>query len=142
MQVIDLDRVLDDLAATSGVGSQRQRDELLGGLFARLTEDEQHHLVRCLTGEVLEGPTTAWWPSAMRRRPACQVLPLPPSLDAARRSGRRPSVRSPVATSTSVSTPLVAVQPMLAATSASAADAVSRSPEAGECQWKLDGMRV
>ncbi|MEZ5220228.1 MAG: ATP-dependent DNA ligase [Ilumatobacteraceae bacterium] len=141
VQVIDLDRVLDDLAATSGVGSQRRRDELLGGLFARLTEDEQHHLVRCLTGEVRQGANdgvvadaiaaAAGVPGAAFRRAWMLLGDLGAAAERALTGGDLDVGL----------TPLVAVQPMLAATSASAADAVALTGPAS-VEWKLDGMRV
>lgn len=50
-----VDRVLSDVAATSGKGSNKARAELYGGLLARATEDEQQFLTRLLVGEVRQG---------------------------------------------------------------------------------------
>jgi DNA ligase-1 len=51
----ELDRRLAELAACKGRGSARRRDELVGGLFARATSDEQRFLRRLLVGELRQG---------------------------------------------------------------------------------------
>lgn len=46
---------VDELRATSGAGSARRRSELLRGLLARATRQEQGFLVRLLGGELRQG---------------------------------------------------------------------------------------
>ena len=43
------------VATTTGAGSQRDREQALIGLLSRLTDDEQDHFVRMLTGEMRQG---------------------------------------------------------------------------------------
>lgn len=55
LRVADVETTLDELAATSGSGSARRRDDLLAGLLGAATADEQAFLVRLLTGELRQG---------------------------------------------------------------------------------------
>ncbi|TFV66972.1 UNVERIFIED_ORG: ATP-dependent DNA ligase [Bacillus sp. AZ43] len=55
LTVAAVDRVLDELAGTSGAGSAARRDGLLAALFGDATDDEQRFLVRLLTGELRQG---------------------------------------------------------------------------------------
>lgn len=55
LSVVAVDITLDELAATSGSGSSRRRDELLTGLLGVATEAEQAFLVALLTGELRQG---------------------------------------------------------------------------------------
>ena len=141
VQVAEIDALLDRLAATTGSGSQRAKEELLVALMQRLTADEQVHLVRTMTGEMRQGANdgvvaeavakAAGVPSAALRRAAM----LLGDLGAA-------AARALAGDDLDVGlTPLVAVQPMLATTSVSASDALVATGPAS-VEWKLDGMRV
>jgi DNA ligase-1 len=55
LSVAGVDAALTELAATAGPGSTARREELLGRLFSAATADEQHFLVRLLTGELRQG---------------------------------------------------------------------------------------
>ncbi len=55
LEVLDIDSVLQNIIATSGSGSQRQRLELLQSMFSRATEAEQQFLSGLLTGELRQG---------------------------------------------------------------------------------------
>jgi len=55
IEVLDVDRVLDEILAVRGAGSEQRKRDLLGGLFARATSEEQHFLVRLLSGELRQG---------------------------------------------------------------------------------------
>jgi DNA ligase-1 len=55
LEVLDIDSVLQNIVATSGNGSQRQRLELLQSMFARATEAEQQFLSGLLMGELRQG---------------------------------------------------------------------------------------
>lgn len=141
VEVAEIDRALDVLAGTAGAGSQRAREQVLVELMGRLTEDEQFHLVRFVTGEMRQGANdgvvtdavakAAGVPAASLRRALMLLGDLGVTAERALAGG-----------SLDVGlTPLVAVQPMLAATSASAAEAVAATGPAS-VEWKLDGMRV
>ncbi len=141
VQVSEVDRLLDRLAATSGAGSQRRRDEILVAAMTRLTDAEQQHLVRFLTGEMRQGANdgvvadavarAAEVPAAALRRAWMLLGDLGVAAERAL-SGGDLDVGL---------TPLVAVQPMLATTSPSAGEAVAATGTAS-VEWKLDGMRV
>jgi DNA ligase-1 len=137
----EIDELLDRLAVTVGVGSRRQKGALLVDLMRRLTDDEQVHLVRTMTGEMRQGANdgvvaeaiakAAGVPAATLRRAAMLLGDLGGAAARAL-AGERLDVGL---------TPLVAVQPMLAATSASASEALMATG-AASVEWKLDGMRV
>jgi len=139
--IAEIDELLERLAVTTGPGSQRQREGLLVSMMHRLTEAEQLHLVRTMTGEMRQGANdgvvaeaaarAAGVPSASLRRAAMLLGDLGAAAERAL-SGASLDVGL---------TPLVAVQPMLAATSASASEALLATGPAS-VEWKLDGMRV
>ncbi len=141
VSVGEIDRVLDRLADTAGAGSHRQRDELLVDLMCRLTDDEQRHLVRALTGEMRQGANdglvaeaiakAAGVPAATLRRAAMLLGDLGAAASLALAGGDLDVGL----------TPLLAVQPMLAATSPTAREAIALTGPAS-VEWKLDGMRV
>jgi DNA ligase-1 len=142
VDVAEVDHVLTRLASTSGAGSQRERDGLLVHLLGRLTDPEQQHLVRLLTGGLRQGALdgvasdgiarAAGVPAATLRRATMLLGDLG---EAARRALAGQSLDDIGLQ------PLVAVQPMLAATSATVGDAVAETGRAS-VEWKLDGMRV
>ena len=55
LTVADVDRALTELAGTTGTGSAARREAVLAQLFTGATADEQHFLVRLLTGELRQG---------------------------------------------------------------------------------------
>lgn len=141
VDVLEVDRAIDAVAAATGPGSQRARDEILVTLMSRLADAEQRHLVRLLTGEMRQGANdgvvgdavarAAGVPTAAVRRAAMLLGDLGTAARLALGGGDLDvGLR-----------PLVAVQPMLAATSATAADAVATTGPAS-VEWKLDGIRV
>ena len=55
LEIREVDRALDSLAAAKGPGSERTRRELLQALLTRATAAEQHFLTRLLYGELRQG---------------------------------------------------------------------------------------
>jgi DNA ligase-1 len=55
LEVAEIDRTFESITKIQGSGSQRQRLELLSGMFARATEPEQQFLVGLLMGELRQG---------------------------------------------------------------------------------------
>ncbi|MDO8362041.1 MAG: ATP-dependent DNA ligase [Actinomycetota bacterium] len=137
----ELDDQLTRLAAVAGQGSQREREQRLVHLMGRLTADEQHHLVRLFGGEMRQGATdgvvadaaarAAGVPVAALRRAAMLLGDL--GVAAARALAGQPLDVG--------LTPLIGVQPMLASTSATVAEALQATGPAS-VEWKLDGARV
>ncbi len=139
--VAEIDAVVDALAATTGSGSQRERDGLLAGLLARSTVDEQQHLVRLFGGELRQGAnagivTDALATAAGVGLPALRraAMLLGDLGEAGRRALAGASLDVGLTTG-------VGVQPMLAGTAANVADALVLTGPAS-VEWKLDGARV
>ncbi len=55
LEILDVDRILQDITEASGGGSQQRRRELLQTMFARATEAEQLFLTGLLMGELRQG---------------------------------------------------------------------------------------
>jgi DNA ligase-1 len=55
LQILDVDRALDDYTKIRGAGSEGRKRELLQSLMHRATEPEQQFLLRLLTGELRQG---------------------------------------------------------------------------------------
>ncbi len=55
LEILDVDRILQDITGISGSGSQRRRLELLQSMFSRATEAEQQFLTGLLAGELRQG---------------------------------------------------------------------------------------
>ncbi|MEQ9501250.1 MAG: ATP-dependent DNA ligase [Deltaproteobacteria bacterium] len=55
LELLDIHRTLDAIVETTGAGSQKRRLELLEGLLAKATADEQVFLRRLLIGEIRQG---------------------------------------------------------------------------------------
>ena len=140
----EVDRLLTTIAELAGPGSQAQRARLVGELFGRATESEQHLLRGLLSGELRQGALegvmvdavarAADVPLAGVRRAAMMRGALGPVAEAALAFGVDGLARFRLV----VGQP---VQPMLASPATDIADALGRvSPAAVE--WKLDGIRV
>jgi DNA ligase-1 len=55
LELLEVDRALDALAAVQGPGSEQRRRELLKMVLTRATAEEQHFLMRLLLGELRQG---------------------------------------------------------------------------------------
>ncbi|MGB6944209.1 MAG: ATP-dependent DNA ligase [Bryobacteraceae bacterium] len=55
LEILDVDRMLQEVTGISGSGSQRRRLELLQSMFSRATEAEQQFLSGLLAGELRQG---------------------------------------------------------------------------------------
>lgn len=144
LTVGEIDSLLTTIAELAGQGSQAERARLVGELFGRATEAEQHLLRGLFSGELRQGALegvmvaavarAAGVPLAEVRRATMMRGALGPVAQAALAAGSdglagfRLVVGRPV-------------QPMLASPAADISDALGRvSPAAVE--WKLDGIRV
>jgi DNA ligase-1 len=137
----EIDRLLDRLVATTGAGSQHAREAAITDVARRLTAPEQAHLVRFVTGEMRQGANEGVVAGAVARAAGVAVSDLRRAVMLLGDLGTA-AERALGGGSLAVGlTPLVAVQPMLAATSAGAAEAVAATGPAS-VEWKLDGMRV
>jgi DNA ligase-1 len=144
LTVAEVDAALETAAGLAGAGSTTARRELVHGLFGRATADEQAFLRGLLSGELRQGALEGVMLDAVAR--AADV-----PLVAVRRAAMLCGAPAPVAVAAmtagakglegfrlEVGRP---VQPMLAATATSVADALGKLGEAA-VEWKLDGIRV
>jgi DNA ligase-1 len=142
--VLDLDRTLTRLAEASGPGSAGVRTAELTDLFGRATPEEAAFVRRLLGGELRHGALAALVadalakatgvPQTVVRRAVMLSGDLAVVADAVQAGGR--SALEDIGL-----TLFRPVQPMLAATAASVADAIEATAESS-VEWKLDGIRV
>jgi DNA ligase-1 len=144
LEILDVDRILDAIAATAGSGSARLRSNLVGKLFAAATEPEQRFLAGLLTGELRQGALEGIMVEAVAkasgislatvRRAAMMAGDIVPVARAAIEKGE-PGLQE---YSVQLFRP---VQPMLAQTAEDMEDALAQLGEAA-LEYKMDGARV
>ncbi len=144
LEILEVDRILEEVAATSGPGSKARKESLLEDLWARATGDEQEFLsglvLKNLRQGALEGVMADAVASALdvpaQRVRRAAMLEGDLVAVAARALARGADSLGHAALA--VFTP---VQPMLAKTAETAEAAVSELGEA-VVEQKLDGLRV
>ncbi|WP_284574328.1 ATP-dependent DNA ligase [Streptomyces sp. 2P-4] len=142
--VADVDAAITGLALLSGPGSRDARQQAVARLLAAATEPEQRFLRSLLSGEVRQGALDA---VALDAVAAAAGVPAAELRRAVMLDGSLPRVGAAVLTAGAAALREVAlqvgrpVQPMLAATAGSVAEALSAL---GPCavEEKLDGIRV
>ena len=141
MTIGELDDALSVLAATGGQGSQADREQQLVHALGRMTADEQAHLARVLGGEMRQGAQLGVVTDAVAKAagvPAADLRRAAMLLGDLGAAAALALAGEPLGVGLS---PLIGVQPMLAGTSASVADALLLTGPAS-VEWKLDGARV
>jgi DNA ligase-1 len=140
----DLDAALTRISGTSGPGSAGARRRLLAELFERSTTSETDFVFRLLTGELRQGALAGIMADAIARAadvPAADVRRAAMlSGDLAETARRALAGGAPALADVGLRV-LRPVQPMLAATAASVADALDATGPAS-VEWKLDGARI
>jgi len=144
LELGDVDRTFEALAAVEGKGSGAERARLLGSLFARATAAEQDFLRRLLFGELRQGALggvlvdavarAAQVPATAVRRAAMMAGDLGPVARAALSGGE-------AALTAFVVQLMRPVQPMLADSADSVDQALEQLGETA-LEYKLDGARV
>jgi len=144
LTVADLDTTLDAVASMSGPGSGGARVAAIRSLFVRATEPEAQLVRRLLLGDLRQGALegimadavakAARVPVALVRRAAMLAGDLPAVAEQALAGGEEALCDIGLRV-------LTPVQPMLAATAASVAEAVGACGRSS-VEWKLDGARV
>ena len=140
----ELGDFLSELQATTGPGSQQTRATKLHAFFRRATSDEQDYLRRLIVGELRQGALAglvtdaiakaAGTPGPLTRRAAMLSGDLGLATEAALVGGADALAAIGLTVGRGV-------QPMLAATAESVADAVAALGEVS-VEWKLDGIRI
>jgi DNA ligase-1 len=141
LTIHDVDDTLTRLSSMAGGGSQGERLRAMTELWSAATEPEQNHLFRVLTGELRQGANEGVVADAVAK---ASGNPIADVRRAAMLLGDLGTAAERALTGKSLDvglTPLTAVQPMLAGTSASVADALAEIGLAS-VEWKLDGIRV
>ena len=144
LEVVEVDSIAEQIADTSGPGSNKRKKDLLDDLFRRATVEEQAFLrgllLRNLRQGALEGvmaeaaAQALGVPAQKVRRAAMLQGDLTGVVAAALATG-------PEALGEAALEVMTPVQPMLAKTSATAAEAVESLGEA-VVEQKLDGLRL
>lgn len=146
LQLLEVDEVFQQIAATAGQGSAVERVRLLRDLLARATGDEQDFLLRLLFGELRQGALEGVLLEAVAK--AANV-----SAGAVRRAVMMAGELAPVARAllvegeSGLSRFLVQifrpVRPMLAQPAAGVDEALADLDEDQVAlEWKLDGARI
>jgi DNA ligase-1 len=145
VEILEVDRTLDALAAVNGPGSQAARTEILTELLSRATSAEQWFLSRLLVGELRQGALAgvvtdavakaAGVPLASVRRAAMLAGDLPRVAAVAMRDG----AGGLAAIGLDVLRP---IQPMLAQSADGVAEALELVGGLASVEWKLDGARI
>jgi DNA ligase-1 len=144
LTIVEVDRVLADLAAQRGAGSATARKRLLGGLLARATAEERAFLSGLLVGELRQGALDGLVVEAIAKAAG---LPAPAVRRAHMLSGDVGAVAARALADGAAGLAAVGltvfrpVLPMLAQTSEDVADALADLGEAG-LELKFDGFRV
>ena len=145
LTVADLDRALDELAATVGSGSQAARAARLDALLRAATEDEQTFLRRLLLGELRQGALGGVAADAVAKAAG---VPLALVRRAAMLAGDLPSVAATALADGEEGLAAIGlqvgrfVQPMLAAPGEAVADAMPAHGGPASVEQKLDGARL
>jgi DNA ligase 1 len=149
LAVGEVDEVFARIAETVGAGSQAARGDLLGGLLARATGEEQDFLVRLVLGELRQGALEGLMVEALAGVVSMPAAALPAA--AVRRalmvSGDLPAVARAALTQGAAGLDRFRVRlfrplvPMLAQSAEGVEEAVERLGRAA-FDAKLDGARV
>jgi DNA ligase 1 len=144
LELGDVDRAFDLVAAASGAGSSASRADLLRQLLGRATRDEQDFLVRLLFGELRQGALEGVLADAVARASAVPLAQV-------RRAAMLAGDLAPVAIAALgggasglaqfILQPFQPVQPMLADSAADVDAAIAALGEAS-LEYKLDGARI
>ena len=144
VSLTDVDRALSRVAAASGKGSAAAKQQALSELLSAIGEDERRFLFGLIMGELRQGALeglvveavarAAGVPPADIRRATMLAGDLPRVAVAALSEGSAGLARFAVQL-------FRPVQPMLAGSAESEADALAELGEAA-VEWKLDGARV
>jgi DNA ligase-1 len=145
LELLEVDRLLDELLAIRGGGSSARRGAALRALFGRATRDEQELLARLLVGELRQGALAGVMIDAIA---AVTDVPLPEvrraamyesNLGAIARVGLESGAAGLQRFQLRVMSPIV---PMLAQTAADVDEALASLSDDVAFEWKMDGARI
>jgi len=144
LEVLEVDRTFEAIAAVSGSGSQRQRLELLQQMFGRATEPEQRFLTGLLMGELRQGALEGVMVEALAKSTGIaaervrRAVMLAGNLAVVARAALEQGESGLAQYDVQLFRP---IQPMLAQTAEDVDDALDDLGEAA-LEFKMDGARV
>ncbi len=144
LSVTELDSLLTDLSQTTGDGSTASRRHLLTGLMQRATAPEHQIIRQILTGELRQGALAGVVTAAVAKASDVKLtqlrraVMLTGNLGVASRLALVDGAEALANVQLEVGRP---IEPMLASTSETVADAVA-AVGAASVEWKLDGARI
>ncbi len=145
LELIEVDRLLDELALIRGSGANVRRTAALRTLFGRATAEEQQFLIRLLTGELRQGALAGVMIEAIS---AVTGVPLPEvrraamyesNLGAIARAGLEAGSAGLQRFQLEMMSPIA---PMLAQTASDVAEALDTLRGDIAFEWKMDGARI
>ena len=135
--ITDVDDVLERISKTSGKGSATEKKQLLKGLFARATAEEQDFLFRLITGELRQGALEGIMVEALAK---ARGLPANDVRRAMMVAGDLGAVAKGDLASFQIQL-FRPIKPMLAKTATDVAEALGEVGPAS-FEYKLDGIRI
>jgi DNA ligase-1 len=144
LEVVDVDRALDQIVATTGSGSAAGRQAILRDLLGRATVDETDFVRRLIGGELRQGALAGLMADAVARAAS---VPAPLVRRAAMLSGDLGRVATIARTDGADGLRSVGLEvgrgvlPMLASGAPDVATAIAEIGTAS-VEWKLDGARI
>ena len=145
LELLEVDRLLGELAAIRGTGSGARRADALRALFRRATSREQEFLLRLLVGELRQGALTGVMIDAIA---AVTGVPLPDvrraamyesNLGAIARTGLEAGAAGLQKYQLEVMSPIA---PMLAQVANDVEEALEMLAGDVVFEWKMDGARI
>jgi DNA ligase-1 len=143
LEIRDLDRIVESLAAAQGSGSERQKRDLLRSLLARATAAEQSFLTGLLLGEIRQGALEGVMLEALAKASGASPESVRRAVMMAGDIARvaRSVLESPTELGQYGIELFRPVQPMLAQTAEDVGAALADLGEAA-LEFKFDGARV
>lgn len=144
LSVLELDSLLTELSQTTGDGSTASRRRLLTDLMERATAPEHQIIRQILTGELRQGALAGVVTAAVAKAADVKLaqlrraVMLTGNLGVASRLALVDGSEALATVQLEVGRP---IEPMLASTSESVADAIE-AVGAASVEWKLDGARI
>ena len=145
LTVEEVDRAFAELAEIAGAGSQAKRREAVDALFGRATTEEQRFLRLLVSGELRQGALDGVMADAVAKATG---IPLEKIRAATMLRGAAAPVAVAVLTVGEAGLDQFGlevgrgVQPMLAQSATTVAEAMDKTGAPAAIEWKLDGIRI
>jgi DNA ligase-1 len=145
LTIEEVDQAFAELSEFAGAGSQAKRREAVDALFSRATGDEQRFLRQLVGGELRQGALDGVMADAVGKATG---IPLEKIRAATMLRGAAAPVAVAVLTEGEAGLDQFGlevgrgVQPMLAQSATSIAEAMAKTGSPAAIEWKLDGIRI